>query len=65
MVRQKYTYEEIQLAVNLCAQSANHSIRYIDTILFEEHKKKQLSETEYQNQLQETIELSKIDWLNK
>lgn len=61
----KYTYEEIQLAVNLCAQSANHSIRYIDTILFEEHKKKQLSETEYQNQLQETIELSKIDWLNK
>ncbi len=61
----KYTYEEIQMAVDLCAQSANHSIRYIDTILFEEHKKKQLSEAEYQNQLQETIELSKIDWLNK
>lgn len=64
-IEKKYSYEEIKLALDICAQSPNHSIRYIDTILFEEHKKKQMSEEEYQSRLQETIELSKIDWLNK
>ena len=64
-LEKKYTYDEIKLALELCSKSANHSIRYIDTILFEEHKKKQMSADDYQNHLQETIELSKIDWLNK
>ncbi len=64
-LEKKYTYQEIKLAVDICAQSPNHSIRYIDTILFEEHKKKEMGDSAYQEDLQETIELSKIDWLNK
>ncbi len=64
-LEKKYTYDEISRAVDLCKQSPNHSIRYIDTILFEEHKKKEMGDAAYQDDLQETIELSKIDWLNK
>lgn len=61
----KYSIQDIKNALEICKQSPNHSIRYIDSILFEEHKKRELGEQEYQSRLQETIELSKIDWLNK
>ena len=61
----KYEFNLIKAACELASQSGNKSIRYIDTIIYEESRKQQLGEEEYQKREQETIELSKIDWLNK
>lgn len=61
----KYTFALVKAAVEIASQTGNKSIRYIDTILFEENKKLQLGEEEYIKSEQETIELSKVDWLNK
>ena len=61
----KYDFELIKAACELAMQYNNKSIRYIDTIIFEETKKKELGPEEYQKSQQETIELSKVDWLNK
>lgn len=61
----KYDFELIKAACELAMQNNNKSIRYIDTIIFEETKKKELGPEEYQKSQQETIELSKVDWLNK
>lgn len=64
-IKKDYTFQQIQAAVEISKLNANHSIRYIDTILFEEDKKREMSVEDYEKRLQETIELSKIDWLNK
>lgn len=61
----KYSFVLIKAACEIALQSNNKSIRYIDTIIFEENKKQEIGELEYQKRQQETIELSKIDWLNK
>lgn len=61
----KYSFALVKAACEICLQSGNRSIRYIDTILFEENKKIQLGEEEYLKSEHETIELSKVDWLNK
>lgn len=61
----KYSFSLIKAACEIAAQSNNKSIRYIDTIIFEENKKSEMGELEYQKRQQETIEISKIDWLNK
>lgn len=61
----KYSFALIKAACEIAKQSGNKSIRYIDTILFEENKKMQLGEEEYLKSEQETVELSKVDWLNK
>ena len=64
-IKEKISYEQIKAALEIAKLSTNHSIRYIDTILYEEKRKQEMSEEEYDKSLQETIELSKIDWLNK
>lgn len=61
----KYEFALIKAACELASQSGNKSIRYIDTIIFEENKKQEMGDEEYQKRQQETIELSTIDWLNK
>ena len=61
----KYDFALIKAACEIAAQTGNKSIRYIDTIIFEENKKLELGVEEYQRSQQETIELSKVDWLNK
>ena len=61
----KYPFALIKAASELALQSGNKSIRYIDTIIYEENKKQEIGEEEYQKRQQETIELSKVDWLNK
>lgn len=61
----KYDFVLIKAACEIAAQSNNKSIRYIDTIIFEEAKKEEIGAEEYQKRQQETIELSNIDWLNK
>ena len=61
----KYDFVLIKAASEIAAQSNNKSIRYIDTIIFEEAKKEEIGAEEYQKRQQETIELSNIDWLNK
>lgn len=60
----KYDYELIKAACEIAAQTNNKSIRYIDTIIYEENKKSEIGAEEYQKRQQETIELSKVDWLN-
>lgn len=64
-LKKGYTKQQIQAALDISKLNTNHSIRYIDTILFEEDKRKELSDEDYERRLQETIELSQIDWLNK
>ena len=61
----KYDFALIKASCEIAAQTGNKSIRYIDTIIFEENKKLELGVEEYQRNQQETIELSKVDWLNK
>lgn len=61
----KYSFPLIKAACEIAAASNNKSIRYIDAIIFEENKKNEIGELEYQKRQQETIEISKIDWLNK
>ena len=61
----KYDFALIKAASEIAAQSNNKSIRYIDTIIFEEAKKEEIGAEEYQKRQQETIEVSNIDWLNK
>ncbi len=61
----KYDFALIKAACELASQSGNKSIRYIDTIIFEENKKQEIGDEEYQKRQQETIELSTVDWLNK
>lgn len=61
----KYDFALIKAACELATQTGNKSIRYIDTIIFEESRKQDLGAEEYEKREQETIELSKIDWLNK
>ena len=61
----KYPASLIKAACDLASQIGNKSIRYIDTIIFEENKKKELGDEEYQRRQQETIDISKVDWLNK
>ena len=61
----KYDFALIKAACELAAQTGNKSIRYIDTIIFEENKKQEIGDEEYQKRPQETIELSTVDWLNK
>ncbi len=61
----KYDFALIKAACELAAQTGNKSIRYIDTIIFEENKKQEIGDEEYQKRQQETIELSTVDWLNK
>lgn len=61
----KYEFALIKAASEIAAQTNNKSIRYIDTIIFEESKKAEIGDEEYQKRQQETIELSNIDWLNK
>ena len=61
----KYEFVLIKAACEIAAQTNNKSIRYIDTIIFEESKKAEIGDEEYQKRQQETIELSNIDWLNK
>lgn len=61
----KYDINLIKSACEIALQSGNKSIRYIDTIIFEEQKKLEIGEEEYQKRQQETIELSNVDWLNK
>ena len=60
----KYEFALIKAACEIAAQTNNKSIRYIDTIIFEENKKSEIGAEEYQKRQQETIELSKVDWLN-
>lgn len=60
-----YDFALIKAACEIAAQSGNKSIRYIDTIIFEENKKNEIGAEEYQKRQQETIELSTVDWLNK
>ena len=61
----KYSFKLIKSSSEIAAQTGNKSIRYIDTIIFEESKKNELGAEEYQKRQQETVELSRIDWLNK
>lgn len=61
----KYEFALIKSACEIAAQTGNKSIRYIDTIIYEESKKMEMGAEEYQKREQETIELSTIDWLNK
>ena len=61
----KYDFALIKASCEIAAQTGNKSIRYIDTIIFEENKKLELGVEEYQRNQQETIELSNVDWLNK
>lgn len=61
----KYEFNLIKAACELAQQTGNKSIRYIDTIIFEESKKQEMGDEEYQRRQQETIELSTVDWLNK
>ena len=61
----KYEFNLIKAASELAAQTGNKSRRDIDTIIFEENKKQEMGEEEYQKSQQETIELSAVDWLNK
>ena len=61
----KYEFSLIKAACEIAAQTGNKSIRYIDTIIFEENKKNEIGAEEYQKREQETIELSTVDWLNK
>ena len=61
----KYEFALIKAACELAQQTGNKSIRYIDTIIFEESKKQEMGDEEYQRRQQETIELSTVDWLNK
>lgn len=61
----KYEFALIKAACEIAAQTGNKSIRYIDTIIFEENKKNEIGAEEYQKREQETIELSTLDWLNK
>lgn len=61
----KYEFALIKAACEIASQSGNKSIRYIDTIIFEENKKNEIGAEEYQKRQQETIELSTVDWLNK
>ena len=60
-----YDFVLIKAACEIAAQTGNKSIRYIDTIIFEENKKNEIGAEEYQKREQETIELSTVDWLNK
>lgn len=60
-----YDFALIKAACEIAAQTGNKSIRYIDTIIFEENKKNEIGAEEYQKREQETIELSTVDWLNK
>ena len=60
-----YEFELIKAACEVALKSNNKSIRYIDTIIFEENKKQEIGAEEYQKRQQETIELSTVDWLNK
>jgi len=60
-----YSFALIKAACEIASKSGNKSIRYIDTIMFEETKKAEIGAEEYQKQEQETIEISSIDWLNK
>ena len=64
-VWKKYEFALIKSACEIAAQTGNKSIRYIDTIIYEESKKMEMGAEEYQKREQETIELSTIDWLNK
>lgn len=61
----KYDFEIIKASCDIAAQNGNRSIRYIDTVIFEETRKQNLGTEEYQRRQQETIELSNVDWLNK
>lgn len=61
----KYEFALIKAACEIASQTGNKSIRYIDTIIFEENKKNEIGAEEYQKREQETIELSTVDWLNK
>lgn len=61
----KYSYKLVKAACEIAQSGNNKSIRYIDTILFEETKKIELGPEEYSRREQETIELSQVDWLNK
>ena len=61
----KYEFALIKAACEIASQTGNKSIRYIDTIIFEENKKNEIGAEEYQKRQQETIELSTVDWLNK
>ena len=61
----KYEFALIKAACEIAFQTGNKSIRYIDTIIFEENKKQEMGDEEYQRRQQETIELSTVDWLNK
>lgn len=61
----KYDFALVKAACEIAAQTGNKSIRYIDTIIYEENKKMEIGAEEYQKREQETIELSTVDWLNK
>lgn len=61
----KYSYKLVKAACEIAQASNNKSIRYIDSILFEETKKIELGPEEYSRREQETVELSQVDWLNK
>ena len=60
-----YDYALIKASAEIAAQTGNKSIRYIDTIIFEENKKIVMGVEEYRKNEQETVELSTVDWLNK
>ena len=61
----KYEFALIKAACEVAMQTNNKSIRYIDTIIFEENKKIVMGVEEYRKNEQETVELSTVDWLNK
>lgn len=60
-----YDFALIKASAEIAAQTGNKSIRYIDTIIFEENKKIVMGVEEYRKNEQETVELSTVDWLNK
>ena len=60
-----YNFTLIKAACEIAALNNNKSIRYIDTIIFEEAKKEEIGAEEYQKRQQETVDLSNIDWLNR
>ena len=60
-----YSFTLIKAACEIAALNNNKSIRYIDTIIFEETKKEEIGAEEYQKRQQETVDLSNIDWLNR
>lgn len=64
-ITKEYSYQLIKAACDIAQKSGNKSIRYIDTIIYEENRKAEMGDEEYQRRQQETIELSKVDWLNK